>query len=312
VRAGGESLGPAARRCASGEATFILGGPESPWTKPRLYQRSIPKGNAIMATPGNTIPAEIGESKYGKPPLDGVGHHITLHSKTPPALLGVARWITRRSQNLTAAPPSKWRFLSPRQPGDRPHQLKLERGHPRSARSNKADRESSGSAPAVAPLWPGSRSRLPGLRHPLSGPPSPTQRNLCNRCPAGSPTGHLPRYRRGGRSWCAKPTGALAPSRNGWSPITPCPGSRRCRSLGICVAGSNDRPWPGNARAASSTARFALNRAIASPSRSAHEWVTILVARPERVEQPTPCPRQRRTEATPARQRHGPFSSRPG
>ena len=56
---------------ASGEASFILGG-QIRGEEHGLYL-IYPQGNAVMAT-DDTPFLQIGESKYGKPPLDFVGH----------------------------------------------------------------------------------------------------------------------------------------------------------------------------------------------------------------------------------------------
>jgi len=117
---------------ASGEATFILGG-QIAGQSHGLYQ-IYPQGNAIMATPETPF-LQIGESKYGKPPLDGVGHH-KLSLEDAARLCLVSQVITRRS-NLTVGPPFEV-ALYRRDSLEIAHQLKLERGHPEISQINKA------------------------------------------------------------------------------------------------------------------------------------------------------------------------------
>ena len=52
---------------ATGEASFILGGQIA--GEPHGLYLIYPQGNAVMATPETPF-LQIGESKYGKPPLD--------------------------------------------------------------------------------------------------------------------------------------------------------------------------------------------------------------------------------------------------
>ena len=85
---------------ATGEASFILGG-QIAGERHGLYL-IYPQGNAVMAT-AETPFLQIGESKYGKPPLDYVGHSgLTLEDAARLCL--VSQIITRRS-NLTVGPP---------------------------------------------------------------------------------------------------------------------------------------------------------------------------------------------------------------
>jgi putative proteasome-type protease len=85
---------------ASGEASFILGG-QIAGERHGLFL-IYPQGNAVMAS--NETPfLQIGESKYGKPPLDAIGHPgLTLEDAARLCL--VSQIITRRS-NLTVGPP---------------------------------------------------------------------------------------------------------------------------------------------------------------------------------------------------------------
>jgi len=85
---------------ATGEASFILGGQIA--GEPHGLYLIYPQGNAVMATPETPF-LQIGESKYGKPPLDYVGHTgLTLEDAARLCL--VSQIITRRS-NLTVGPP---------------------------------------------------------------------------------------------------------------------------------------------------------------------------------------------------------------
>jgi putative proteasome-type protease len=85
---------------ASAEATFILGG-QILGDRHGLYL-IYPQGNAVMAT-RDTPFLQIGESKYGKPPLDLVGH-CGLSLEDAARLCLISQIITRRS-NLTVGPP---------------------------------------------------------------------------------------------------------------------------------------------------------------------------------------------------------------
>jgi putative proteasome-type protease len=85
---------------ASSEATFILGGQIG--GEPHGLYLIYPQGNAIMAT-RDTPYLQIGESKYGKPPLDNVGHtHLSLDDAA--RLCIMSQVLTQRS-NLTVGPP---------------------------------------------------------------------------------------------------------------------------------------------------------------------------------------------------------------
>jgi putative proteasome-type protease len=85
---------------ATGEASFILGG-QIAGEKHGLYL-IYPQGNAVMATPETPF-LQIGESKYGKPPLDYIGHR-GLSLEDAARLCLISQIITRRS-NLTVGPP---------------------------------------------------------------------------------------------------------------------------------------------------------------------------------------------------------------
>jgi Predicted proteasome-type protease len=85
---------------ATGEASFILGG-QIGEERHGLYL-IYPQGNAVMATKETPF-LQIGESKYGKPPLDYVGHP-DLSLEDAARLCLVSQIVTRRS-NLTVGPP---------------------------------------------------------------------------------------------------------------------------------------------------------------------------------------------------------------
>ena len=85
---------------SSSQATFILGGQIG--SEPHGLYLIYPQGNAIMATP-ETPYLQIGESKYGKPPLDNVGH-TNLSLDDAAKLCVMSQVLTQRS-NLTVGPP---------------------------------------------------------------------------------------------------------------------------------------------------------------------------------------------------------------
>jgi putative proteasome-type protease len=85
---------------ASGEASFILGGQIA--GQPHGLYMIYPQGNAIMAT-ADTPFLQIGETKYGKPPLDYIGRP-DLSLEDAARLCLVSEIVTRRS-NLTVGPP---------------------------------------------------------------------------------------------------------------------------------------------------------------------------------------------------------------
>lgn len=85
---------------ATGEASFILGGQIE--GQPHGLFLIYPQGNAIMASQETPF-LQIGESKYGKPPLDYIGHHA-MSLEDAARLCLVSQVVTRRS-NLTVGPP---------------------------------------------------------------------------------------------------------------------------------------------------------------------------------------------------------------
>ncbi len=114
---------------ASGEASFILGGQIA--GQPHGLYLIYPQGNAIMATPETPF-LQIGESKYGKPPLDYVGHS-RLSLEDAARLCLVSQIVTRRS-NLTVGPPFEIALV----PTDElrvSRRLKLEKEHSQVIRS---------------------------------------------------------------------------------------------------------------------------------------------------------------------------------
>jgi putative proteasome-type protease len=114
---------------ASGEASFILGGQIA--GQPHGLYLIYPQGNAIMATPETPF-LQIGESKYGKPPLDYVGH-TRLSLEDAARLCLVSQIVTRRS-NLTVGPPFEIALV----PADElrvSRRLKLDKDHYQVTRS---------------------------------------------------------------------------------------------------------------------------------------------------------------------------------
>jgi putative proteasome-type protease len=114
---------------ASGEASFILGGQIA--GQPHGLYLIYPQGNAIMAT-AETPFLQIGESKYGKPPLDYVGH-TRLSLEDAARLCLVSQIVTRRS-NLTVGPPFEIALV----PADElrvSRRLKLDKDHSQVTRS---------------------------------------------------------------------------------------------------------------------------------------------------------------------------------
>lgn len=85
---------------ASGSATFLLAGQIE--TEPHGLYLVYPQGNAIQATP-ETPYLQIGESKYGKPPLDNIGH-ANLSLEDAARLCLMSEVLTQRS-NLSVGPP---------------------------------------------------------------------------------------------------------------------------------------------------------------------------------------------------------------
>jgi putative proteasome-type protease len=84
----------------SAGATFLLGGQIG--NEPHGLYLIYPQGNAIMATQ-ETPYLQIGESKYGKPPLDNIGH-ANLSLEDAARLCLVSEVLTQRS-NLSVGPP---------------------------------------------------------------------------------------------------------------------------------------------------------------------------------------------------------------
>ena len=84
----------------SGGASFLLGGQIG--SEPHGLYLVYSEGTAIMATP-ETPYLQIGESKYGKPPLDNIGH-ANLSLEDAARLCLVSEVLTQRS-NLSVGPP---------------------------------------------------------------------------------------------------------------------------------------------------------------------------------------------------------------
>jgi putative proteasome-type protease len=108
----------------SAEASFILGGQIG--SEPHGLFMIYPQGNAVMATP-QTPYLQIGESKYGKPPLDNVGHK-NLSLEDAARLCLISEVLTHRS-NLTVGPPFELAIV-PRNDHTVSHQISLEAGAP--------------------------------------------------------------------------------------------------------------------------------------------------------------------------------------
>ncbi len=117
------------RSGASAEATFILGG-QIEGDRHGLYL-IYPQGNAVMAT-RETPFLQIGESKYGKPPLDFVGH-CGLSLEDAARLCLISQVITRRS-NLSVGPPFEL-ALMPANELRISRRIKLKKGAPEISRS---------------------------------------------------------------------------------------------------------------------------------------------------------------------------------
>ena len=109
---------------SSAEASFILGGQIG--SEPHGLFLVYPQGNAVMATP-QTPYLQIGESKYGKPPLDNVGH-TNLSLEDAARLCLVSELLTQRS-NLTVGPPFELAIV-PRNTHTLAHRITLEEGAP--------------------------------------------------------------------------------------------------------------------------------------------------------------------------------------
>jgi putative proteasome-type protease len=85
---------------ASGGASFLLGGQIG--SEPHGLYLIYPQGNAIMATPETPF-LQIGESKYGKPPLDSL-RQSNLSLEDAARLCLISQVLTQRS-NLSVGPP---------------------------------------------------------------------------------------------------------------------------------------------------------------------------------------------------------------
>ena len=109
---------------SSSQATFILGGQIG--SEPHGLYLIYPQGNAIMAT-RETPYLQIGESKYGKPPLDNVGH-TNLSLDDAAKLCVMSQVLTQRS-NLTVGPPFELAVI-PRGTLAIERRLHLEADHP--------------------------------------------------------------------------------------------------------------------------------------------------------------------------------------
>ena len=109
---------------ASGAASFILAGQIG--SEPHGLYLIYPQGNAIMATPETPF-LQIGESKYGKPPLDNIGR-TNLSLEDAAQLCLVSQVLTQRS-NLSVGPPFELALI---QAGSLTigHQLKIEADDP--------------------------------------------------------------------------------------------------------------------------------------------------------------------------------------
>lgn len=109
---------------ASGGASFILGGQIG--SEPHGLYLIYSQGNAIKAT-RETPYLQIGESKYGKPPLDNVGN-TNLSLDDAARLCLMSEVLTQRS-NLTVGPPFELAMI-PAGSLAISHQFKLEADSP--------------------------------------------------------------------------------------------------------------------------------------------------------------------------------------
>lgn len=114
---------------ATGEASFILGGQIT--GQPQGLFLIYPQGNAVMAT-RETPFLQIGESKYGKPPLDYIGH-AGLSLEDAARLCLVSQIVTRRS-NLTVGPPFELAMV-PRDSMKVSRRIKLDKDAPELTRA---------------------------------------------------------------------------------------------------------------------------------------------------------------------------------
>ena len=109
---------------ANMSASFILGGQIG--VEPHGLYLIYSQGNAIMAT-RETPFLQIGESKYGKPPLDNVAH-TNLSLEDAARLCLMSEVLTQRS-NLTVGPPFEL-VVIPAGSLRIAHQLKIEADNP--------------------------------------------------------------------------------------------------------------------------------------------------------------------------------------
>ncbi|MEI6112159.1 MAG: 20S proteasome subunit A/B, partial [Cyanobium sp. ELA712] len=109
---------------SSGSASFILGGQIG--SEAHGLYLIYPQGNAIMATP-ETPYLQIGESKYGKPPLDNIGR-ANLSLEDAAKLCLMSEVLTQRS-NLSVGPPFEL-VVIPAGSLNIAHQIKVEADDP--------------------------------------------------------------------------------------------------------------------------------------------------------------------------------------
>ncbi|KEF42119.1 MAG: 20S proteasome subunits A/B [Cyanobium sp. CACIAM 14] len=140
---------------ASAQASFILGG-QIGGEAHGLYL-IYPQGNAVMAT-RETPFLQIGESKYGKPPLDNVGH-TNLSLEDAARLCLISQVLTQRS-NLTVGPPFEL-ALVPRDALAISHRIRLEAEAPELAAMFEIWREAQREALYRLPHFPWEQSAPP-------------------------------------------------------------------------------------------------------------------------------------------------------
>jgi putative proteasome-type protease len=110
---------------ASGGASFLLGGQIG--SEPHGLYLIYPQGNAIMATPETPF-LQIGESKYGKPPLDNL-RQSNLSLEDAARLCLISQVLTQRS-NLSVGPPFELVVIEAGRKSIA-HQIKVEGDDPR-------------------------------------------------------------------------------------------------------------------------------------------------------------------------------------
>ncbi|MBM5816060.1 MAG: 20S proteasome subunit A/B [Cyanobacteria bacterium K_Offshore_surface_m2_239] len=108
----------------SSSASFLLAGQIG--GEPHGMFLIYPEGNAIMATPEMPY-LQIGESKYGKPPLDNIGH-ANLSLEDAARLCLISEVLTQRS-NLSVGPPFEL-VVIPAGTHTIAHQVKIEGDDP--------------------------------------------------------------------------------------------------------------------------------------------------------------------------------------